>query len=639
MNHGYQFWRKPLKLLMAVSLAALLAACGGSSDSPPPNSPPGSGNLTLSIEVVGAGTVVSQPDGINCSSAICTGAFAPNTAVTLTATPAAGQSFAGWSGACAGAANTCVVTMDPVRIAVFPDVTARFVPSAGQSTYSLSLTIAGAGTVVSNPAGINCTSNCGAVFPANTAVTLTATPAAGQVFAGWGGACSGAATTCRVPMTDATNVTAAFVAAPPPSVVGWSAAELLSPGGAARPRVGIDAAGNATIVWLQQGSGTSSRDVWTSRRPVGGTWSAPALLESIDTDFGELDLAVDAASGKAVAVWRGATTAVIYSRLADAAGAWGPATTLSGAANNFNDLQAGIDTNGNAAAVWSQTPVGSLVTSIWSNRYTAANGWGGAVRVSVAANDRQDLDPSLAVGASGQAFIVWTRNGTGIVASQAPTTGGAWTEPTTLAAGQVSTGVGAPRVAADANGGAMAVWAQGARDANNVIVTNLTSKRFANGAWSGTAVALYTPAATSVLADVRLAVNGSGQFAAVWAQVDTSIRSAQSNAAGGWTPPQVVRLAVTELDGAPAIAIDSAGNMFATWTARANPNSSTPGVWLNQFSPASGWAEAALHHPAGDLNVASSIAMNDRGNAVMGWTRLLTIEGTRIVSRYFTSGR
>ena len=57
---------------------------------------------------------------------------------------------------------------------------------------SLSVTLDGAGSVSSNPSGIQCPGDCGEVMAQGAAVTLTATPAAGQVFAGWsGGACSG----------------------------------------------------------------------------------------------------------------------------------------------------------------------------------------------------------------------------------------------------------------------------------------------------------------------------------------------------------------------------------------------------------------------------------------------------------------
>ena len=632
-------WRKLRHTAMACAGAIAIAACGGgngSVDAPPGSTPPpDSVALVVSVAGVAAGSqskVTSSPAGIDCGLT-CTSSYPAGTTVTLTAVAGPGERFAAWAGACSGALTQCAVKLDSAKT-----VDATFAKESAGATVNLAVNVTGAGAVTSQPAGIACRGNCSSAFTTGIAVALTATPDAGQIFAGWGGACSGTVPTCRVPMSDATSVSAAFTAAPPASTIGWSDSAVLSIDGAGKPRVAIDGAGNATMIWLQLDASTARRNVWTSRKPTGGAWSAAALLESVDTDFFELDLAVDATSGRAVAVWRSATTPVIYGRLADATGAWGAATSFTGLGTNLNDLQAGIDANGNAVAVWSQTPAGSTINSIWSSRYSTASGWGGAARVSLAANDRQDLDPSLAVSASGRAFIVWTRNGTGIVASQAEAASGAWSEPTVLAAGVVSTGVGAPRVAADTNGGAMAVWAQGARNASNEIVTNLTSKRFANGAWAPAATALYTPILTGVLAQARMAVNGSGQFAAVWGQPDASIRGVQSSAAGVWSAPLVIRPAVTQLNSVPEIAIDSAGNMFATWAARANTNAGTSEVWLNQFTPASGWAAGAVHQTSADTAGEPRIAMSDRGQAAMGWTRT-GIEGSRIISRYFTSGR
>ena len=60
-----------------------------------------------------------------------------------------------------------------------------------QSTFNLTVIRSGQGTVSSNPAGISCGTTCGHSYPADTLVNLTATPATGRIFVGWGGACSG----------------------------------------------------------------------------------------------------------------------------------------------------------------------------------------------------------------------------------------------------------------------------------------------------------------------------------------------------------------------------------------------------------------------------------------------------------------
>src|SRR3989454_905410 len=53
--------------------------------------------LTVSKTGAGSGTVTSSPVGISCG-ATCAAAFASGSAVTLTAAPAAGSMFTGWSG-------------------------------------------------------------------------------------------------------------------------------------------------------------------------------------------------------------------------------------------------------------------------------------------------------------------------------------------------------------------------------------------------------------------------------------------------------------------------------------------------------------------------------------------------------------
>jgi subtilisin family serine protease len=77
---------------------------------------------------------------------------------------------------------------------------------------ALNLTVRGsaAGAVTSNPAGLSCAATCSASFTSGTVVTLTAAPGARGRFKGWGGACSGAATTCTVTLSDVRSVSATF---------------------------------------------------------------------------------------------------------------------------------------------------------------------------------------------------------------------------------------------------------------------------------------------------------------------------------------------------------------------------------------------------------------------------------------------
>jgi len=68
----------------------------------------------LAVNVSGEGTVVSSPAGINCPGD-CFESIAHGTPVTLTATPAAGWGFAGWSGSCGGSGPVCSFLMTSPR--------------------------------------------------------------------------------------------------------------------------------------------------------------------------------------------------------------------------------------------------------------------------------------------------------------------------------------------------------------------------------------------------------------------------------------------------------------------------------------------------------------------------------------------
>ena len=82
-------------------------------------------------------------------------------------------------------------------------------PKGATKTLTVSKTGTGVGTVTSTPVGISCGATCSAEFGEGEVVTLSATPAEGSSFAGWGGACSGTGA-CEVTMSEAREVTAEF---------------------------------------------------------------------------------------------------------------------------------------------------------------------------------------------------------------------------------------------------------------------------------------------------------------------------------------------------------------------------------------------------------------------------------------------
>jgi hypothetical protein len=81
---------------------------------PPPAPPPTPTQRTLTVRVVGPGTVQSDPTGIACGSD-CVENFPTNALVVVTAVPADGAEFTGWSGDCVGTGASCAITMSTAR--------------------------------------------------------------------------------------------------------------------------------------------------------------------------------------------------------------------------------------------------------------------------------------------------------------------------------------------------------------------------------------------------------------------------------------------------------------------------------------------------------------------------------------------
>jgi len=85
-------------------------------------------------------------------------------------------------------------------------------PAASEFSLLVSRAGAGGGAVASSPAGIDCGADCSETYGRDTAVTLTATPAAGSAFASWGGACAGQGNPCTVTIDADKTVAAVFAA-------------------------------------------------------------------------------------------------------------------------------------------------------------------------------------------------------------------------------------------------------------------------------------------------------------------------------------------------------------------------------------------------------------------------------------------
>ena len=108
-----------------------------------------------------------------------------------------------------GTAPTWTETSPQTGVAA---LTAIAIRESTVTSYPLTVTVSGNGTVTSSPAGISCPVTCVANFAPATSVTLTETPAA-TTFSGWTGDCSSSGTnpTCNLTLSAAHAATATFI--------------------------------------------------------------------------------------------------------------------------------------------------------------------------------------------------------------------------------------------------------------------------------------------------------------------------------------------------------------------------------------------------------------------------------------------
>jgi CSLREA domain-containing protein/uncharacterized repeat protein (TIGR02543 family) len=215
--------------------------------------------LTVQKQGAGSGTVTSNPLGIDCGQD-CSEVYQVGTQVTLTANPAQGSVFAGWSGDCSGTNPTTTVTMDGNKTC-----TARFETAV---TLTVQISGGGTGTVSSNPAGIACPPTCTAQFMSGSTVSLAATADQNSFFTGWLGDCSGTSPATSIQLTGNKNCTANF-----------SPAQTL---------LSEDFSGGIPSTWqvVDGGSGGGNAATWTTTNPgnrsIGAPFSPPFAI--VDSD-------------------------------------------------------------------------------------------------------------------------------------------------------------------------------------------------------------------------------------------------------------------------------------------------------------------------------------------------------------------
>jgi len=416
----------------------------------------------------------------------------------------------------------------------------------------------------------------------------------------------------------------------------WSPPVSVTPVGqpSRLPRLAMDGNGNAVATWIrEQASGTTARQTQAARLTATGLWAQPVNLytpvATVAVPGESTDVALNAA-GRGAAVWVRATGPAVTDQIVQAAAfsgtSWGtPMNVMPAGAAGVTSPRVGVDSDGNAIAVWVQVLDGFAV--VRASRYASGSAWSTPVTVSVADENVTD-GVALGVDNTGDAVAAWVSITGGVPtlhAAQFGEAANAWQTPVTIApVGRSPTVV---RLALTRSG-ATSFVAYRAFDGSH---DTLRAARLdtASGTWSA-------PADVSVpgrdVFDLDIAVDEQGRAFAVWNRFDGTHRTVQtSRYTGSWSSPGNRSVGANTRD--VSIDTDAAGNAVAAWT---RLDGSTHRVQAAAYALATGqWTAAADVSDASGDAAAPQVRLHIDGTAVVVWqddTGSPTIHSSRYVS-------
>jgi hypothetical protein len=569
--------------------------------------------VTLGVARAGAGSgaVTSTPAGIACGSD-CTESYAPGTSVTLTATPDAGSTFAGWSGGGCAGTGTCSVTL-----AAATSITATFNTSALAVAFAApaaNATVSGTTTVTLNATG-------GTGYTYRLAVDgATAYSGTAASYAWNTSGLTNAVHTLTATVTDSLgrsataseSVTVANAAAPAPT--GALSVAIT------QPTAGTTVKGTAwAVVWVTGATGTSNTITLTlGGRTVGSATSVTAGPISLPYDT---TLAAD-----------GAQTLTAAAR--DAAGKTGTGGVAIVVANGTTSSPAPSPAPTPLSAAFAAPAAGATVSGATTVTMSAAGGTApytytlalDGTTLASGASTSYTWNTTTMTNAT-HTLTLTARDAAGAVASatRTVTVSNSVTSPTPTPAppnGTLTVAISQPTSGTTVRGGAWAVvWINGASGGANSVTLSLGGRTVGSTttASAGPISLPYdsTPSADGVqmlTASVRDATGNTGTW------------SVSINVANGATPPTPAPTPAPTPTPAPAPPTPAAAlSVFITQPTNGTTVSGTvwPTVWVEGLSGASNTFTISVN---GQL-VASQVT-SSRGPVTVPWITTGTANGS-----------
>jgi hypothetical protein len=385
---------------------------------------------------------------------------------------------------------------------------------------------------------------------------------------------------------------------------GWKPTALLETGNvaASSPRVAFDRSGDGFAVWAQ------GSDLMASRYDAASAaWGNAVVLDNSNEAVFQARIAVDRASGNAIAVWTqsdGVAASLHASRFNTLTYTWSAAELLEAAADevDINEDNSNVAVNGSHAAVtWLQDDGAAL--SIYLSRLVSGS-WTAPVLVENSSAAGQL--PKVAIDPNGNVTIAWRQfDGSGFRINTRRWDNTAQAFDAVLPMNL--NGDRQPVLQFDAVGNGFLLWRAGP-----------IARRFdsTTGQWSAE-FELRNPGATSDAGDIS--VDDSGNAMAVWVETDVATRYIYSRrynaAAGSWADAELLETA----SGVAQPTVSMSGDDAVVSWLRHNASSVDDVYSIKQTDGV--WGTARLLETRDSAGAAVTSTINAAGNAAVVWAQ------------------
>jgi len=276
---------------------------------------------------------------------------------------------------------------------------------------------------------------------------------------------------------------------------------------AGEPRVAIDPGGDAVVLFTGRNAAGNEIVQASAEQGFGGEWGAPILLSAPGADASRATLGIDDA-GEAIAVWQRPNNIgyVVQASRRPAGGSWSAPESLSGAGGEVSLPRLAVNANGDAAVIWSHFS-GTIRTAVTTR--SAGGTW--SLPRDLSPEGQESFEARVALDAQGDATVLWVNlSGEYTVQSSTEAAGtGVWSAPVDLV--QADPIPPEPSLAIAPGGDAVVAWQSGAVGGTTTV--EAASRKGADGAWSSPGL---ISAPTDGVEQPDVAIEPNGAATAIW---------------------------------------------------------------------------------------------------------------------------